>query len=135
MWKVISWSKLLEKHINSVHNGQKDHKCVTCGKQFSQAGTLKKHINSVYKVGHLLSELAIEFASELWCQILLSKVTNKLLEKWCRMHVECGSNPSSDSRWPTLIINWSNNRIRNFEPRTDLKSYLFLKNHYFGCIL
>ena len=91
MWKVISWSKLLEKHINSVHNGQKDHKCVTCGKQFSQAGTLKKHINSVYKVGHLLSELAIEFASELWCQILLSKVTNKLSESWCQMHVECGS--------------------------------------------
>ena len=35
------------------------------------------------KVGHLLSEFAIEFASELWCRILLSKDTNKLSESWC----------------------------------------------------
>ena len=35
------------------------------------------------KVHHLLSEFAIEFATELCCQILLSKVTNKLSESWC----------------------------------------------------
>ena len=46
------------------------------------------------KVHHLLSEFAIEFASELCCRILLSKVTNKLSNRG----VECGSNPSSDSR-------------------------------------
>ena len=86
--KSFSQAGILKKHINSVHNGQKDHKCVTCGKQFSQAGTLKKHINSVYKVGHLLSELAIEFASELWCQILLSELTNKVSESRCRMWIE-----------------------------------------------
>ena len=55
-------------------------------------------LKSNIKVGHLLSEFAIEFTSELWCRILLSKVTNKLSESWCRMHVECGSNPSSNSR-------------------------------------
>ena len=34
--------------------------------------------NFIIKVGHLLSEFAIEFASELSCRILLSKVTRRL---------------------------------------------------------
>ena len=38
----------MRRHINSVHNGQKDHKCDSCGKLFSQAGNLKKHIISVH---------------------------------------------------------------------------------------
>ena len=68
MWKVILLSKPLEKrhmnsvhngkknhksqilmkHINTVHNGQKDHKCDSCRKSFSEAGNLKTHINSVH---------------------------------------------------------------------------------------
>ena len=36
--------KLLIQIINSVHNGQKDHKCDSYGKSFSQAGALKTHI-------------------------------------------------------------------------------------------
>ena len=38
----------LKRHINSVHNGQKDHKCDSCGKAFSRAGHLKRHIDSVH---------------------------------------------------------------------------------------
>ena len=38
----------MKTHINSVHNGQKDHKCVTCGKAFSSAQNLKTHIISVH---------------------------------------------------------------------------------------
>ena len=38
----------LKKHINSVHNGQKDHKCDLCLKTFSEAGKLKRHINAVH---------------------------------------------------------------------------------------
>ena len=34
-------------HINSVHNGQNDHKCDSYGKAFSKAAHLKRHINSV----------------------------------------------------------------------------------------
>ena len=63
---------------------------------FFMGQTLRSILDN--KVGHLLSEFLIEFALELWCQILLSKVTNKLSESWRRMHVQCGSNPSSDSR-------------------------------------
>jgi len=40
------------------------------------------------KVGHLLSEFVIEFVSELWCRILLSKVTTKVSELRCRMWIE-----------------------------------------------
>ena len=39
---------LLKIHNNSVHNGQKDHKCDACGRSFSEAGNLKKHINAVH---------------------------------------------------------------------------------------
>ena len=42
------------------------------------------------KVGHLLSEFVIEFVSELWCRILLSKVTTKVSELRCRMWIESG---------------------------------------------
>ena len=34
--------------MNAVHNGQKDHKCDSCGKAFSLAGVLKRHINAVH---------------------------------------------------------------------------------------
>ena len=37
----------LKKHINAVHNGQKDHKCDSCGKAFSIAGNMRKHIIGV----------------------------------------------------------------------------------------
>ena len=38
-------------HINSVHNGQKDHKCESGGKSFSRAENLKRHIHTVH-YGH-----------------------------------------------------------------------------------
>ena len=43
--KSYSEAGTLKKHINAVHNGQKDHKCNSCEKAFSEAGKLKKHIN------------------------------------------------------------------------------------------
>ena len=39
----------LKTHINSVHEGLKNHKCDLCDKNFSEAGNLKKHIKSVHK--------------------------------------------------------------------------------------
>ena len=39
----------LKQHKNSVCNGQKEHKCDSCGKSFSQVGNLKSHINYVHK--------------------------------------------------------------------------------------
>ncbi len=47
--KTFSLSVNLKKHINSVHNGQKDHKCDLCGKSFSQSVSWKTHTNSVHK--------------------------------------------------------------------------------------
>ena len=46
--KAFSYRGDLKKHKNSVHNGQKDHKCDSCGKSFSEAGNLKTHINSAH---------------------------------------------------------------------------------------
>ena len=47
MWEICT-AQSKERHKNSVHNGQKDHKCDSCGKAFSRPGHLKKHIKAVH---------------------------------------------------------------------------------------
>ena len=49
IWNEKFVAGTLKKHINSVHNGQKDHKCDSCGKAFSSTGDLKKHTIAVHK--------------------------------------------------------------------------------------
>ena len=39
----------LNRHINTVHEGHKYHKCENCGKSFSQAENLRRHIITVHK--------------------------------------------------------------------------------------
>ena len=46
--KTFSRKDSLKTHINSIHNGQKDHKCDSCGKTFSRKDSLKTHINSIH---------------------------------------------------------------------------------------
>ena len=46
--KEFSRADHLKTHINAVHNGVKDYKCHSCGKSFSQAGSLRIHINAVH---------------------------------------------------------------------------------------
>ena len=38
----------MRKHIPTVHEDHKDHKCESSGKLFSQTGDLKKHINTIH---------------------------------------------------------------------------------------
>ena len=47
--KSFSRADNLKRHIQTVHEGHKDHKCKSCGKSFSQAGDLKKHIHTVHE--------------------------------------------------------------------------------------
>ena len=58
--KAFSSAGDLKRHINSVHNGQKDHKCDSCLKTFSQSGNLKKHINSVQMVKKITTVTLVE---------------------------------------------------------------------------
>ena len=46
--KRFSTGGNLKIHVNAVHNGQKDHKCDSCGKAFSTAGSMRKHNKSVH---------------------------------------------------------------------------------------
>ena len=47
--KAFSQRNLLEKHINSVHKGVKNHKCTICDKAFSESGSVRNHIKTVHR--------------------------------------------------------------------------------------
>ena len=46
--KPFFTANFMKIHINTIHNGEKDHKCDSCGKAFSHAGDLKKHTKQVH---------------------------------------------------------------------------------------
>ena len=47
--KSFSEAGSLKKHIHTVHEGQKDYKCGFCDESFSQAGHLKRHIHTIHE--------------------------------------------------------------------------------------
>ena len=47
--KAFSHRGKLKNHINTVHEGLKNHKCYICEKAFSQAVNLRNHINNIHK--------------------------------------------------------------------------------------
>ena len=46
--KTFTITGNLKAHIIAVHYRQKDHNCNSCGKAFSQAKYMNKHINTVH---------------------------------------------------------------------------------------
>ena len=46
--KSFSTAGGLQRHINTVHEGQKDHKCESCGKSFTQLQSLEIHLHTVH---------------------------------------------------------------------------------------
>ena len=45
---VFKTKQNLKRHIQSVHEGKKQHKCSICDYTFSQKGHVKQHIESVH---------------------------------------------------------------------------------------
>ena len=48
LWKILYQSGHLKIHIKT-HEGQRNFKCDTCGKFFTQSGALKKHIQTIHE--------------------------------------------------------------------------------------
>ena len=61
--KSFSRADILKKHIHTVHEGHKDYNCQSCGKSFSESGNLKKHIHTIHD-GH--KDYACEFCEKLF---------------------------------------------------------------------
>ena len=40
---------LVANHIKTLHKDHKDYKCKSCGKTFSEAGTLRSHMHTVHE--------------------------------------------------------------------------------------
>ena len=47
--KSFSEARKLKRHIRENHEGHKDHKCESCGKSFFRADNLKRHIQTVHE--------------------------------------------------------------------------------------
>ena len=46
--KSFSEARTLKRHIHIIHEGHRDYKCESCSKSFTQAGYLNKHIHTVH---------------------------------------------------------------------------------------
>ena len=47
--KSFSQARTLKNHIQIIHEGHKDHKCDSCGKSNFQTGHLKKNFNIIHE--------------------------------------------------------------------------------------
>ena len=45
--KSFSEAGSLKTHLSTIHEDHKDHKCESCGKLFSQAGHLQRHLHKM----------------------------------------------------------------------------------------
>ena len=59
----------MKKHIYTVHEGHRDYKCESCGKSFSETGSLKNHIHTVHE-GH--KDYKCECCDHFQCVLLKS---------------------------------------------------------------
>ena len=125
--KPQTWRDTLIQFIN--HNSQKNHKCNSCGKSFLEANYLKNTLIQFIMVKKITNVSLVEsnfLKQELWRNILIQFIRlviycrnlrsnlrrnygvkfylANLLIRSRNRGVECGSNPGSNSRRPTLIM-------------------------------
>ena len=159
LWKV-SQTGDLKRHINTVHNGQKDHKCDSCGKLFSKPCNLKIHISTVHNCqkDHKCDSCGKLFSPSMNLKIHISTVHNGQKDHKCdscekifstggnlKIHVNAVHNGQKDHKCDSCGKAFSTAGSMRKHIISDFSSYLMvitkslsmissiLKTYFFSC--
>ena len=97
---------VLDKHVASVHEGKKPHKCIICNTTFAQKCNLKSHIDSVHemKKPFKCNICDISFAKKSKLKVHVSRVHEGLKPFRCNICDACFAS-KADLIEQTCIIN------------------------------
>ena len=106
----------LKRHIDSVHEGLKNHNCETCGKDFNLKSTLRRHIRNVH-----------EGLKNHKCDLCVNAFTCKADLKAHIANVHEGKNNwfyAERQNWKPIAISiWQNSVFKRFLGALSLKLY------------
>ena len=122
--KTLKNYKVLQRHMNSVHEGIKNHMCQICGRKFAQSGALKTHMYGYHKQAK--KELTCQFCTSRYFEHVSNLKKHILSDHPEHVDEEAGcSKKQSDDGKNLLLCEYCSNE---FKDATTLKKHI-LSDH------